>query len=286
MPEVTSYAPGAPSWAELDTTDEIGALSFYSALFGWEDDPQEITPGWFYHLQKINGLEASSIYRQSEEELSQNIPSHWNMYFNVNIVDETVETIKQTGGTVVFGPMDVFEAGRMAFCQDPQGAFFAIWQANQHIGARVTGEVGSMCWAELWTTSLNDAMDFYIKVLGMERGEVIENMNYAMLRAGGTEVCGTMEITADMPPDPAPLGCVLRCGGHRGFRGQGRIAGRNNLRSSPRHREGGGAASRRPLRRTSRPAKRAFQHPRRHTPDLGGQLRVDHYAMNPSRRWP
>jgi predicted enzyme related to lactoylglutathione lyase len=202
MPEVTSYAPGAPSWAELDTTDEIGALSFYSALFGWEDDPQEITPGWFYHLQKINGLEASSIYRQSEEELSQNIPSHWNMYFNVNIVDETVETIKQTGGTVVFGPMDVFEAGRMAFCQDPQGAFFAIWQANQHIGARVTGEVGSMCWAELWTTSLNDAMDFYIKVLGMERGEVIEDMNYAMLKAGGTEVCGTMEITADMPQIP------------------------------------------------------------------------------------
>ena len=207
MPEVTSYAPGAPSWAELDTTDEI------CALFGWEDDRQEITPGCFYHLQKLNGLEAASIYPQSEEELSQNIPSHWNMYFKVNSVDETVETIKQTGGTVVFGPMDVFEAGRMAFCQDPQGAFFAIWQANQHIGARVTGEAGSMCWAELWTTSLNDAMDFYIKVLGMERGEVIEDMNYATLKAGGTEVCGTMDYRG-YAPDPAPLGRVLRCGGY------------------------------------------------------------------------
>ena len=56
MPEVTSHAPGAPSWSELSTTDEAGALSFYSTLFGWEDDPQEMGPNWFYHLQKINDL--------------------------------------------------------------------------------------------------------------------------------------------------------------------------------------------------------------------------------------
>ena len=71
MPDVTSHAQGAPSWAELDTTDEAGALSFYSALFGWEDDPQEIVPGWFYHMQRLNGLEAAAIYRQSDEELEQ-----------------------------------------------------------------------------------------------------------------------------------------------------------------------------------------------------------------------
>ena len=82
MPEVTSHAPGAPSWAELDTTDEHGALAFYSALFGWEDDPQEITPGWFYHMQKVNGLPACSIYLQSEEERSQNVPPHWNTYLD------------------------------------------------------------------------------------------------------------------------------------------------------------------------------------------------------------
>ncbi len=202
MPEVTSHAPGAPSWAELDTTDEMGALSFYAALFGWEDDPQEITPGWFYHMQRLNGLEAASIYRQSDEEQEQNIPSHWNLYFTVTSVDETAESVKQNGGTVVFGPMDVFEAGRMAFCQDPQGAFFAIWQANRHIGCRVKGDVGAMCWAELMTTNRNDAIEFYIKVLGMEPGEVAGNMQYSMLRAGGTEVCGTMEITEDMPPMP------------------------------------------------------------------------------------
>ena len=202
MPEVTSHAPGTPSWAELDTTDEIGALSFYGSLFGWEDDPQEISPGWFYHMQKLNGLEAASMYRQSDEEREQNVPPHWNTYFTVNNVDETVEAIKEHGGTVVFGPMDVFEAGRMAFSQDPQGAYFAIWQANKHIGCRIKGEPGAMYWSELLTTDREAGIEFYVKVLGMERGFVMQPTEYAMLKAGGTEVCGVMQITPDMGEFP------------------------------------------------------------------------------------
>ena len=62
MPEVTSYTQGAPSWAELSTTDEAGALAFYSALFGWADDPQEMAPNSYYHMQRLNGLEAAAIY--------------------------------------------------------------------------------------------------------------------------------------------------------------------------------------------------------------------------------
>ncbi len=202
MPEVTSHAPGAPSWAELSTTDESGALAFYGALFGWADDPQEMGPEWYYHLQKLNGLEAASIYLQGEEERSQNIPPHWNIYFTVASVDDTTETVKQNGGNVVFGPMDVFEAGRMAFCQDPQGAYFAIWQANQHIGCRIKGESGAMCWNELLTTDSAAAIDFYSAVLGMEQGEVMGPMEYAMLKAGGTEVAGVMQITPEMGEFP------------------------------------------------------------------------------------
>ena len=202
MPEVTSHAPGAPSWFELSTTDESGALSFYSALFGWENEPHEMGPNWNYNMQKVQGQYACSIYQQGEEERSQNVPAHWNTYFTVSNVDETAETVKQTGGNVVFGPMDVFEAGRMAFCQDPQGAFFAIWQAKQHIGAGIKGETGAMCWNELLTTDRNAAIDFYIAALGIERGEVMQPMEYAMLRAGGTEVAGVMQITPEMGQFP------------------------------------------------------------------------------------
>ena len=202
MPEVTSHAQGAPSWAELDTIDEQEALTFYSALFGWEDDPQEMAPGWFYHMQKLNGLPACSIYKQSDEELEQNIPSHWTLYFTVGNVDETVEAVKGNSGQIVFGPMDVFDAGRMAMCQDPQGAMFAIWQANQHIGCRVKEETGAMYWNELLTTDRSAAVDFYVAALGVEPGEVMQPHEYAMLQAGGVNVAGIMQITPDMGEFP------------------------------------------------------------------------------------
>jgi predicted enzyme related to lactoylglutathione lyase len=202
MPEVTSYEPGAPSWTELSTTDEQGALSFYGALFGWEDDPQEMGPNWYYHMQKLNGQYACSIYQQGEEERSQNVPPHWNIYFTVKDADETVAAVGQNGGQAVFGPMDVFEAGRMAMCQDPQGAFFAVWQPKQHIGAGIKAETGAMFWNELLTTDRAAAVDFYTSVLGMERGEVMQPHEYAMLQAGGETVAGVMQITPEMGEFP------------------------------------------------------------------------------------
>ena len=202
MPEVTAHAPGAPSWAELSTTDDTAALAFYSALFGWDDDPQEMGPGWYYHVQKRNGLEAASIYQQGDEERSQNVPPHWNIYFTVNNLEESLAAIAQNGGAPVFGPMDVFEAGRMAMCQDPQGAHFAIWQPNQHIGCRIKNETGAMCWNELLTTDRPAAVRFYQAALGIEPGDLMGPHQYAMLRAGGAEVAGVMQITPEMGQFP------------------------------------------------------------------------------------
>ena len=198
MPVVTSHAPGTPSWSELSTTDEAGALSFYSALFGWEDEANEMGPNWYYHMQKVQDQYACSIYQQGEEERSQNVPPHWNIYFTVENVDETMATITRNGGNVVFGPHDVFEAGRMAMCQDPQDAFFAIWQPKMHIGAGIKGEAGATCWHELLTTDQNAALDFYVATLGVERGPFMESSQYAMLNAGGTEVAGVMQMTPEM----------------------------------------------------------------------------------------
>ena len=167
-----------------------------------EDDPQEITPDWYYHMQKVNGLEAAAIYRQSDEERDQGIPPHWKIYLTVENVDETVEKATQNGGTVLFGPMDVFEAGRMAMLQDRQGAAFAVWQPKAHLGARVKFEPGSIIWNELLTTGKEDALAFYESVVGLERGETMGPMDYTLVRAGGTEVAGFMQMTPEMGEFP------------------------------------------------------------------------------------
>ena len=122
MPEITGYPQGTPSWAELSTTDAAGALEFYSALLGWEDDPQSMGPDMgFYHMQRLRGLEAAALYEQGPEEKAQGIPAHWRTYFTVTNTDDAVEPAKAAGGSVVFGPMDVFEAGRTCMLMDPPG---------------------------------------------------------------------------------------------------------------------------------------------------------------------
>jgi len=202
MPEVSSHAPGTPSWFELSTTDEKGALDFYGALFGWVDDPQPMGEETVYHMQKLNGLEAAAIYQQQAEERNQGVPAHWNTYFTVTNTDEVVAKVEQAKGTVLFGPMDVFTAGRMAMLQDRQGGAFAVWQPQDHIGCRVKGEPGAIAWNELVTTDAKDAVDFYGSLLGVESAPMEGPMEYTMLKVSGADVAGVMQITEEMGPVP------------------------------------------------------------------------------------
>ena len=202
MPEVTSHAHGTPSWADLATTNESLALSFYRELFGWIDEPQPMGENSYYHMQKLNGLEAAAIYQQMEEESNQGIPSHWTVYFTVDDADAAAGKAAELGGTVLMGPMDVFEAGRMALVQDPQGAVFSVWQPKQHIGARVKDDPGAMPWNELLTTDPDASTEFYGALFGMERVDTTDMGGYILLRVQGTEVAGLMKITEDMGPVP------------------------------------------------------------------------------------
>jgi hypothetical protein len=142
MPEFTSHIQGTPSWAELFTPDDQGALTFYSALFGWEDEANEMGPGMYYHMQKLKSLEVAALYQQGDEEKQQGVPPHWKVYFTVDDIQKSSEQAKKSGASVIFGPMEVFDAGHAAILQDPQGAVFALWQAKDHIGARIKGETG------------------------------------------------------------------------------------------------------------------------------------------------
>ena len=54
-----------------------GRLTFYNALFGWEDEANEISPGMSYQMQKRKGLEMAALYQQG-------VPPHWKVYFTVD----------------------------------------------------------------------------------------------------------------------------------------------------------------------------------------------------------
>ena len=140
------------------------------------------------------------LYQQMEDQTAQGVPSHWATYITVGNADDATARAERAGGTVLVAPCDVFEAGRMAMLQDPEGAVFAVWQPKAHIGCEVKSEPGAVIWNEVMTKNPQEAGSFYGAVLGVEFTSA--PMDYYLLRAGGTSVAGVLQITPEMQ------GCV------------------------------------------------------------------------------
>jgi predicted enzyme related to lactoylglutathione lyase len=53
-------------------------------------------------------------------------PPMWLFYISVPSVDSALEKVKELGGKVLNGPMEVPGGDKIAQCMDPQGAVFAL----------------------------------------------------------------------------------------------------------------------------------------------------------------
>ncbi|QQS45046.1 MAG: VOC family protein [Acidobacteriota bacterium] len=164
--EVQKHAPGTFCWAELGSTDQSGARKFYQDLFGWKSTEIPMGPDATYTIFNNQGRDVAALNQLQKEQLEMGIPSHWMLYISTDDVDAAAESVKQHGGTILAGPFDVSEEGRMAVVQDPTGARFSIWQPVKNIGVKVINEPNSMCWQELQTHDIDAAEKFYNSVFG------------------------------------------------------------------------------------------------------------------------
>lgn len=129
MAEFSIPAPGSICWRELATKDLPKAMEFYSKLFGWDLQQTKITPMDYKEII-MDGVAGGGMMA-IDENWPPGVPSHWKSYVAVANADETVEKVKQHGGTVQMGPFDAPGVGRMAMVDDPDGAAFAIIQFTQ-----------------------------------------------------------------------------------------------------------------------------------------------------------
>src|SRR6516164_6967883 len=191
MPERTSYAQGTPSWVDLPTSDQNAAKDFYAGVFGWTYDDQPMGEGAVYSLAKVRGLDVAAISPQPPEMAAAGAPPMWNTSITVASADDAGAKIGAAGGKVLMEAFDVMEAGRMVFAMDPGGAMVAFWQPNQHIGARLVNEPGSITWNELITTDPSSAK-FYEQVAGMTTSTVdMGQGEYTLFNVGDQMVGGT-----------------------------------------------------------------------------------------------
>ena len=166
MPELDPYIPGVPCWIDTSQPDPEAAAAFYRDLFGW--DIEDVMPHGAegsYFMARIRGADVAGIGGVPEGAPPM---AMWNTYVWVESADETAAKVKDAGGTVITEPFDVMEAGRMAVFSDPEGAVFCVWQPNQHRGARIVNEPGSLNFNGLNTRDIDAAKAFYGAVFGWE----------------------------------------------------------------------------------------------------------------------
>ena len=54
----------------------------------------------------------------------------------------------------------------MAVIQDPQGAFFELWEPRRHFGAALVNAPGALCWNELASPDAEASAAFYGELFG------------------------------------------------------------------------------------------------------------------------
>lgn len=223
----SAYAPGTFCWAELSTTDQAAAKAFYGGLLGWEAADQPLDGGAVYSMMRLDGRDVAAIAAQPPQQREAGVPAMWNSYVSVESADAAVARAQELGGTGHSAAFDVMEAGRMAVLQDPQGAFFEVWEPRAHFGAALVNEPGALVWNELSTTDPDAAAAFYSGLFGWTIEQAAEMQErYLMITNGSANNGGIRELAAPGLPahwlvyfgaaevDPA-LATVERLGGSR-----------------------------------------------------------------------
>ena len=166
MLERDGYVPGVPCWVDTSQPDPEAAVAFYAGLFGWEfeDMMPPGSPGKYF-IGRLRGGDVAAVGSQPEGAPPVAV---WNTYIWVDSADEAASSVRAAGGRVVMEPFDVTDAGRMAVCSDPEGAVFCVWQANEHRGAQIVNEPGSLNFNNLNTRDPEAAKAFYGAVFGWE----------------------------------------------------------------------------------------------------------------------
>jgi uncharacterized protein len=144
-PPVEPPPPGRVSWHELLAADGAGAFAFYSELFGWQSAPRENDRLESYQLVAAGGLTTVGMFNK----LPRVPMPFWLYYFEVADIALAVARVKEGGGRVVQGPMELLGGSWIARCIDPQGAMFSLQGNTSQTGIEPasTRELG---WSTEW----------------------------------------------------------------------------------------------------------------------------------------
>ena len=109
---------------EFLSDDPEKSRRFYSTVFGWKYDDSSM-PG--YTLIDTGSEPGGGLMKRPEQAPGVVL----NVYFLVDDMRKTLDTIKASGGMVLVDQTEIPNVGWWAFAADPEGIPFGIYKSAQ-----------------------------------------------------------------------------------------------------------------------------------------------------------
>jgi len=156
--------PGKFVWRDLMTLDIPAVKKFYSELFGWtyldigESDND-------YTVVLHDGKPIAGMFKLREVDPTQNY-SQWISYLSVADMNQAVNYIKASGGSVYREPFELPNRGTVSFVFDSQNAVLAFVKSSSGDPVDQDPVYSQWFWTELWTNDVQNSVKFYTELFG------------------------------------------------------------------------------------------------------------------------
>lgn len=119
LPPVGSFC-----WDELSSVDPVASERFYTELFGWKAQREDMGSAGVYTLLYAGQVHAGGLMKVQGPPMT-----YWLSYLHVADVDASAREAVKLGATIVAEPFDVPGVGRQACLIDPAGAAIALFKS-------------------------------------------------------------------------------------------------------------------------------------------------------------
>lgn len=119
-------------WRSLNTADLARATASYCALMGWRlTDTVDLGPLGRHHLfaWSPGGARVGSVGSMADIAGRPGVHPHWLFHFRVAALGPALAAVRAAGG-LVLDPVTLPGGVRVAVCDDPQGAAFALQEGS------------------------------------------------------------------------------------------------------------------------------------------------------------
>jgi uncharacterized protein len=195
-------------WYELMTSDQDGAIDFYTKAVGWSaadhDNPE--MGDFRYTIVSAGDHGVGGIMQLTDEMRAGGARPGWVGYVGVADTDAKAKAIEAAGGRILMEPGDIPNVGRFALVADPGGAPFYLLTPlprDEVPPAPEPTRTGIVSWHELYSSSGDKAaFDFYSGQFGWETMHEMDMGpmgTYRIFGADGVQLGGMMNKPDNIP---------------------------------------------------------------------------------------